>query len=78
MYATAITIPDPKIARGNVFRGSRISSLIDDTSSIPVNANAICGQKFTVSQSQCGRMLLQVKCVTDPCRCHTNAATISV
>src|SRR5271156_4453279 len=52
---------------------------MDDTSSSPLNANAICGQKFTVSQSQCGCMLLQVKCVTEPKRYHTHtAAMISI
>ena len=39
-----------------------------------MNANASCGQKFTESQFQCGSMLAQVKCVTEPCRCHTSAA----
>src|SRR5207249_8145151 len=48
-------------ARGSVRRGSRISALIADTSSSPVNANAICDQKFTVSQLQCGIIFAQVK-----------------
>jgi len=40
----------PKHCPRNVRRGSRTSSLIADTNSSPVNANAICDQKFTVSQ----------------------------
>ncbi len=48
----AIDAPEPKIARGMVRRGSRISSLIIAAISRPVKANANCGQKFTVSQSQ--------------------------
>jgi hypothetical protein len=68
-------MPEPNIARGNVLRGSRTSSLIVETSSKPANANAICGQKFTVFQSQCGQMLLPVNCVTEPCRCQIMAAT---
>src|ERR1700735_1748613 len=72
-------MPEPKIARGKVFRGFFTSSLIDDTSSSPANANTICGQKFTVSQFQCGWILLHVNCVTDPCRFQTQAAaTISI
>ena len=72
-------MPEPRIARGKVFRGFFTSSLIDETSSSPPNANAICGQKFTVSQFQCGWMLLQVNCVVDPWRYQTHAAaTISI
>jgi len=37
-----------------------------ETSSNPVNAKAICDQKFTVSQFQVGIMLARVKCVTEP------------
>ena len=54
------------VKSGKVRRGSRISALIAETSSSPVNANAICDQKLTVSQSQVGQMFARVKCVTDP------------
>src|SRR6059036_3157820 len=47
MYISAITAPAQSAARGSVRLGSRISALIADTSSSPVNANAICDQKFT-------------------------------
>ena len=78
MYISAISAPEAKIARGNVRCGSRTSSLIAETSSRPVNANAICGQKFTVSQSQCGSIAAHVKCVTDPCRAHSSSATPTI
>src|ERR1700733_14875389 len=67
IYIPAIMMLEPNNARGNVRCGSRISSLIADTSSSPVNANAICDQKFTVSQFQCGHTVAQVNWVTDPC-----------
>src|SRR6202030_2281090 len=70
MYISAISAPAANTARGSVRRGSRISALIADTSSRPVNAKAICDQKFTVSQFQCGSMFETVKCVTDPWRGH--------
>ena len=63
-------IADPTIARGNVVRGLRISSLMDDANSSPLNANAIFGQKFNVFQFHCGRMFIHVKCVADPCVRH--------
>src|SRR5579864_9717157 len=72
---TAISPPEAKIAFGRVRCGSRTSSLIAETSSNPVNANAICDQKFTVSQLQCGIMFDTVKCVTEPCRDHNTPAT---
>src|SRR5262249_23415642 len=68
MYIPAISTLEPNSARGNVRCGSRISSLIAETSSRPVNANAICDQKFTVSQFHVGFIAAQVKCVTDPLR----------
>ena len=71
IYAIAIKTPEPKIARGKVLCGSRTSSLIVEQSSSPLNANAICGQKFTVSQFHTGRMFDHVKCVTEPCTCQT-------
>ena len=71
----AIRLPDPKMARGRVRRGSLISSLIMDAISRPVKANASCGQKLTVSQSQCGTRLAHVNCVTDPCRSQMKKAT---
>ncbi len=58
------------MARGKVLRGSRTSSLMVETSSNPVNANASCGQKFTESQFHRGHMPAQVKCVTEPCARH--------
>src|SRR5258708_596660 len=67
IYITAISKPDIHVARARVRRGSRISSLIADASSSPVNAKAICGQKFTVSQFHTGQMFDQVKWVADPC-----------
>src|SRR6202043_2088403 len=55
------------------------SSLIDETNSKPPNAKAICGQKFTVFQSQCGWILLHVNCVCEPWRYQTHvAAKISI
>ena len=66
MYISAISAPAPNTARGSVRRGSRTSSLIADTSSSPVNANAICDQKFTVSQFHVGIMFFNVKCVAEP------------
>src|SRR5579871_4156795 len=66
IYIPAIITLEPIRARGSVRCGSRISSLIAETSSSPVNANAICDQKLTVSQSQYGQTVAQVKCVTDP------------
>src|SRR5467141_4117741 len=77
MYVPAISTPDAYTARGSVFCGSRTSWLIAETSSSPLNANAICDQKFTVSQFQTGNMLDHVKCVTDPCFIHRIAATPS-
>src|SRR5579864_2548829 len=71
----AVKTPAPITARGKVRRGSLISSLIAETSSNPVKANAICDQKFTVSQLQCGIMFDTVKCVTEPCRDHNTPAT---
>src|SRR6266851_4150750 len=52
-----------------------MSALIAETSSSPANAKASCGQKFTVSQSQCGSIAAHVKCVTDPWRDHKSSAT---
>jgi hypothetical protein len=66
MYMSAINAPAAKTARGSVRRGSRTSALIAETSSSPVNANAICDQKLTVSQFHTGRMFAQVNCVTEP------------
>src|SRR5882762_6966624 len=74
MYIPAIIIPDAYTARGSVFCGLRTSWLIAETSSSPLNANAICDQKFTVSQFQTGNMLARVNCVTDPCFTHRIAA----
>src|SRR2546423_105482 len=68
MYMNAMSAPAVSAARGSVRRGSRISALIADTNSSPVNANAICDQKFTVSQFQVGSILDHVKCVTEPNR----------
>ncbi len=76
IYISAISAPAPSAARGSVRLGSRISPLIADTSSSPVNANAICDQKFTVSQFHVGIMLAQVKCVTEPLRMHITPATL--
>src|SRR5208282_5222470 len=59
-------MPEPKIARGNVLRGSRTSSLMAEHNSNPANANAICGQKFTVPKFQTGSMLDHVKCTCGP------------
>src|SRR5213078_1707386 len=70
IYIPAISIPDAYTARGSVFCGLRTSWLIADTSSSPVNANAICDQKFTVSQFHTGIMLDHVNRVTEPCRSH--------
>ena len=70
MYAAAIRTPEPRMARGNVLWGSRTSSLIVEQSSSAVNANAICGQKFTVPQFHTGSMFDHVKCVTEPCVRH--------
>ena len=67
MYIPAIMMLEPNSARGSVRCGSRISSLIAETSSSPVNANAICDQKLTVFQSQRGQIVAQVNSVTDPC-----------
>src|SRR5882762_9435802 len=66
MYMAAINAAAVNAARGRVRLGSRISPLIAETSSSPVNANAICDQKFTVSQFQVGIMPATVKCVADP------------
>src|SRR2546428_3304184 len=70
----AISTPEPITARGSVLRGSLTSWLIAETSSRHVNANAICDQKLTVSQLQCGSMFAQVNCVADPWRKHSIAA----
>src|SRR5712671_4486878 len=67
MYIPAISTPDAYTARGSVFCGLRTSWLIAETSSNPLNANAICDQKFTVSQFQTGNIFDQVKWVTGPC-----------
>ena len=67
----AIKTPELQMAREMVRRASRISSLMAETSSRPAKAKRICGQKFTVSQFQLGRMLPQVKCVTLPKRSQT-------
>src|SRR4029077_17892371 len=69
-YIAAIRAAAVSAARGSVFLGSRISPLIAETNSSPVNANAICDQKFTVSQFQVGIMFDHVNCVTDPCLSH--------
>src|SRR5580658_10186474 len=69
-YMIAIKTPEPTIAGGNVLRGLRTSSLINEHSSRPVYANAICGQKFTVFQFQVGRIVTQVNCVAEPCTCQ--------
>src|SRR6266478_3618604 len=74
MYIPAISTPDAYTARGSVFCGSRTSWLIAETSSSPLNANAICDQKFTVSQFQTGNMFDYVKWVTGPCFAHRIAA----
>src|SRR5437899_2915138 len=74
MYIPAISTPDAYTARGSVFCGLRTSWLIAETSSSPLNANAICDQKFTVSQFQTGNMLAGVKCVTGPCFIQITAA----
>src|SRR3954466_606238 len=66
IYIPAISTLEPTNARGSVRCGSRISSLIADTSSSPVNAKAICDQKFTVSQFHAGFMVAHVNCVIDP------------
>ena len=66
MYMRAISAPAPNTARGKVRLGSRTSSLMAETSSSPVNANAICDQKLTVSQFQAGSMFWNVKCVAEP------------
>src|ERR1700688_5013891 len=78
IYMSAINPPDAKIARGNVRCGFFTSSLIAETSSSPANANASCGQKFTVSQFQCGIIAATVKCVTDPWRDHSSSATPTI
>src|SRR3989449_10008925 len=70
----AISTPEPITARGSVLRGSLTSWLIAETSSRPVNVNAICDQKLTVSQLQCGSMFAQVNCVADPWQQHSIAA----
>src|SRR6267378_2034444 len=54
MYIPAISTPDAYTARGSVLCGLRTSWLIAETSSSPLNANAICDQKFTVSQFHTG------------------------
>src|SRR6267378_2198539 len=70
IYINAMSAPAANTARGRVRRGSRISALIAETSSSPVNANAICDQKLTVSQSQCGSMFATVNFVSDPWPIH--------
>src|SRR5438045_8495976 len=75
MYIAAINAPAPYTARGNVRCGSRTSALMHETNSRPVNANAICDQKFTVSQFHVGQTLPGLKCVTEPCRAHSKPAT---
>src|SRR5260370_36059388 len=74
MYLPVINPPDAYTARGSVFCGLRTSWLSADTSSSPLNANAICDQKFTVSQFQTGNILARVNCVTAPCFTHKIAA----
>src|ERR1700730_15048422 len=74
IYMPAMSKLEPNKARGSVRCGSRISSLIAETSSHPVNAKAICDHKFTVSQFHEGLIVAQVKCVTDPLRKQTTAA----
>ena len=78
IYISAINAPEAKIARGNVRCGSFTSSLMAETSSSPANAKASCGQKFTVSQFQCGTIAAHVKCVTDPCRNYSSSATPTI
>src|SRR5947209_7175731 len=46
MYIAAISAPAANTARGKVRQGSFTSALIAETSSSPVNANAICDQKY--------------------------------
>src|SRR6267154_4080138 len=75
MYIAAINAAAVSAARGRVRRGSRISPLIAETSSRPVNANAICDQKFTVSQFQVGITFAQVNCVTEPFFSQSTVAT---
>src|SRR6266436_4241933 len=70
IYMTAISTPAANTARGSVLCGSRISWLMAETSSRPVNAKAICDQKFTVSQFHTGKTFVQVRCVAEPCRSH--------
>src|SRR5258708_16693423 len=70
IYISAISAPAANTARGSVRRGSRTSALIVETSSNPVNANAICDQKLTVSQFHTGKMFAQVNRVTEPWRSH--------
>src|SRR6267143_4174297 len=77
IYIPAISTPDAYTARGSVLCGSRTSWLIAETSSSPLNANAICDQKFTVSQFHTGNMLARVNCVTGPCFTHRIAALAS-
>src|SRR5215475_13240223 len=73
MYMNAIIAPETNTARGNVLRGLRTSSHMQETSSSPLNAKAICDQKFTVSQFQVGIMFATVKCVSDPCLIDSTA-----
>src|SRR5438445_9938837 len=75
MYIAAINAPAAYTARGKVRCGSRTSALIAETSSRPVNAKAICDQKFTVSQFHTGITLPKLKCVTEPCRTNSKPAT---
>src|ERR1700724_57915 len=75
---TAISPPEAKIALGRLRCGSRTSSLSAETSSSPVNANAMCDQKFTVSQFQCGSIAATVKCVTEPCLDQSTSATPTI
>src|SRR5260370_17076400 len=73
MYLPVINPPDAYTARGTVFCGLRTSWLIADTSSSPLTANAICDQKFTVSQFQTGNILAGGNCVNAPCFTHNIA-----
>src|SRR6266702_1268490 len=60
------------MARGKVLRGSFTSSLMAQSSSMPVKANAILDQKLSLSifGGQSGKADFQEKCVTLP-RCNT-------
>ena len=64
--------PEPKIARGSVRRGSRISSLIAETSSSPAKAT-----RSAARNSQCPNSMrnhaAHVKFVADPCGSRAKA-----